>query len=279
MTPGRRAASAAGALLVAAGLALAQPTTSEAAVDLAAGRVVHFTGSAVDGRLRDLSGKGNSGTLANPPAALRTAPSHDGTRRVLRFERTDRTRVDVGVDAEHNSPAPSLQVSRFTVASWIDITEDDTPQPNWEVAEVEDRFWLNVRNGNDSTANHADADDPHHVLRCGAQLDVAGVRRAFTVTGSRVVPHGATGQHWTHVACVYDGATLTLFLDGQPDGSVALPAGTTLWKGDGAFTVAANDKQQWAPDYYHNWFDGSLDDFRFYGRPLSRAEVGALASR
>ena len=31
-----------------------------------------------------------------------------------------------------------------------------------------------------------------------------------------------------------------------------------------------------APDYFHNWWQGSIDDFRLYDRALTGAEVKAL---
>ncbi len=253
------------------GAALPAPARAGTAADHTSGQIVHYDFRNIVGTtVPDISGRGNKGTLFNFGTTAPTRPGSDGVRRALVFDRLRRQRVGVGT-TNHTSPSPSLQVSRFTIAAWLTITENDTPQQNWEIAEKALSYWFNVRNGNDSTANHSDGTDPHHVLRCGGRF---GGGRYVQVTGHTVVPHGAGNTTWAHATCTYDGAVLRMYLNGVPEASkgVNLP----LDRNTGALVVGANDKTQWAPDWFHNWWRGALDDFRLYNRALTSADVAAL---
>ena len=76
---------------------------------------------------------------------------------------------------------------------------------------------------------------------------------------------------WVHVAAVYDGASMSLYLDGVEQGSF------TVWGSMASSTaplfVGAHDS---VGD--RNPFDGTIDELRIYGRALSDAEVVAHAS-
>ncbi|MGZ4642667.1 MAG: LamG domain-containing protein [Blastococcus sp.] len=250
--------------LVAAGRASTVP-------DYTSGQVVHYTFRNVVGTtVPDISGTGNDGRLFNFTTPPPTDVGSDGSRTALVFQRALKQRLGVGT-TNHTSPSPSLQVSRFTIASWIKITENDTTQQNWEIAEKALSYWFNVRNGNDSTVNHSDSTDPHYVLRCGGRF--AG-GQFMEVTGSTVVPHGSGNTTWAHAVCTYNGSALKIYLNGVVEASkiINLP----LDRNTGALVVGGNDKTQWAPDYFHNWWQGSIDDFRLYNRALTAAQVSAL---
>jgi hypothetical protein len=83
-----------------------------------------------------------------------------------------------------------------------------------------------------------------------------------------------TGQ-WYHVAITFDGALpsagrVKLWINGQSDvtaaeTSAAIPNYTSSVRLGNTHPGAVN------------WFNGRLDDVRFYRRPLSGAEIGALA--
>src|SRR5829696_6416253 len=156
-------------LQLTAGASLA-PLRAGALADFTTGRVVHYDFENIVGTtVADISGRGNEGTLYNFGTPAPTQPGGNGFRRALVFDRSLKQRVGVGT-TNHTSSSPSLQVSRFTIAAWIKITENDTAQQNWEIAEKALSYWFNVRNGNDSTVNHSDSTDPHYVLRCGGRF-------------------------------------------------------------------------------------------------------------
>jgi hypothetical protein len=258
------------AIQIAVGAILA-PGHAGALSDYSSGRVVHYDFRNLAGTtVLDRSGRGNDGTLYNFLTPPRTGPGSNGTRVALVFDRSLRQRVGAGT-TNHTSPSASLQVSRFTIASWIKITESDTTEENWEIAEKASSYWFNVRNGNDSTVNHSDSTDPHYVLRCGGRF---GGGRYLQVTGRTVVPHGAGNTTWAHAVCTYNGSAVKIYLNGVLDASrtVDLP----LDRNTGALVVGGNDKTQWAPDYFHNWWNGAIDDFRLYNRALTAADVSAL---
>lgn len=253
------------------GGALLAPGKAGALADHTSGRVVHYDFRNIVGTtVPDLSGRGNKGTLYNFSTPAPTQPGSNGVRKALVFNRTLKQRVGVGT-TNHTSPAPSLQVSRFTIASWITITENDTTQENWEIAEKALSYWFNVRNGNDGTANHSDSTDPHYVLRCGGRFSGG---QFVHVTGRTVVPHGAGNTRWAHAVCTYNGSALKIYLNGVLDASKAV--NLPLDRNTGALVVGANDKTQWAPDWFHNWWHGALDDFRLYNRALTATDVAAL---
>ena len=80
---------------------------------------------------------------------------------------------------------------------------------------------------------------------------------------TNVVSYGA----WHHLAGVYDGSTLKVFVDGVQSGS-ALVSGTVSGSGQPLFigrNGAGGDSMK-----------GSLDDVQIFRRALSGAEVQAL---
>jgi hypothetical protein len=247
------------------------PVRAGAVADYTTGRVVHYNFKSIVGTtVPDISGRGNHGTLYNFGTPAPTQPGSNAVRRALVFDRSLKQRVGVGT-TNHTSLSPSLQVSRFTIAAWIKITENDTSQQNWEIAEKALSYWFNVRNGNDSTVNHSDSTDPHYVLRCGGRF---GGGQYVQVTGHVVVPHGSANTTWSHAVCTYNGAALKIYVNGVLDGSKAV--NLPLDRNTGALVVGANDKPQWAPDWFHNWWRGGLDDFRLYNRALTPTDVAAL---
>jgi hypothetical protein len=102
----------------------------------------------------------------------------------------------------------------------------------------------------------------------GYLLDTVGGKLRI-IAGSGTVSSTAslkTGE-WIHVAGVYDGATLTVYANATPVGTLpytgALP-GNTLPLRLGADSQGANR------------FDGSIDEARIYNRALSAADIQAL---
>ncbi len=94
---------------------------------------------------------------------------------------------------------------------------------------------------------------------------------ARVVTSNAVVPQG----QWAHVALVFDGANVQLFVNGAPDTQAAFgftgvdyPSNPTVFIG--AFQPGTG--------YTYNRFDGQLDEVMIWGRPLSTGEVAIVAA-
>jgi hypothetical protein len=229
------------------------------AADLDVGRVVaySFDSWATSTLAQDASGKLNHGTPVNfdlPPA---TELGHAGVGSSLVFDRSREQRIDVGTGAE-----ATLDLATFTIAAWIRITEADTSEKNWEVAEKAAAYWLNVRNGHDSVA-------AAYRLRCGAFIN----GKQYTVDSDVPVPNDG---RWVHIAGTYNGKQLRVYIDGVKRGSRAVSGRVDA--NDYPLAVGANNKPYKDPsDPVHNWFMGAMDDFRLYRRALSPAEVAALA--
>jgi hypothetical protein len=106
------------------------------------------------------------------------------------------------------------------------------------------------------------------VLRFRLKTDGdTGELKADTVTGLIDL------DVWTHVAAVWDGATMKLYKNGAEVGS--LDKGGTLSANPDANVAIGNqpvgtDGRAW---------DGLIDDVQLYSRGLSAAEVLALASQ
>ena len=75
---------------------------------------------------------------------------------------------------------------------------------------------------------------------------------------------------WHHVAAVYDGEELKLFVDGQQDGSDWMDEGAMA--AEGGFRIGGPTWDREDPSY----FSGVLDEVRLYNRPLSDEEVNGL---
>ena len=98
------------------------------AIDLNAGRVVHYSfDSYISGSVlryvRDDSGLNNHGMLVNFNSPLILMTGHRGNGFSLPFDRARKQRIDVGTGTQ-----PSLDLTRFTIAAWIRITESDTEE-------------------------------------------------------------------------------------------------------------------------------------------------------
>ncbi|MBN1505440.1 MAG: discoidin domain-containing protein [Sedimentisphaerales bacterium] len=105
-----------------------------------------------------------------------------------------------------------------------------------------------------------------------------GAMRCALTTGSNTAESGVNGSAtlpigWHHVAVVFDDIAMQirLYVDGTLVGSGAT---TLLPKNLGVLTQNWLGRSQWASD---GFFNGAIDDFRIYSRPLSEGEVRYLA--
>jgi len=87
------------------------------------------------------------------------------------------------------------------------------------------------------------------------------------MTGTRNVNDG----QWHHVAGVYDGTTMSLYVDGTLD--VSKPATGLIAQNDYPMAIGANDN---SPAGTIHLFNGSVDEVALYNRALSVGEIATI---
>ncbi|MFC5801518.1 LamG domain-containing protein [Streptomyces formicae] len=95
---------------------------------------------------------------------------------------------------------------------------------------------------------------------------------AQTVKVSAVATTAAAKGVWTHLAGVWDGTEIRLYVDGAPAGSAAT---TVSWAATQGFNIG-RAKFDSAPV---NRFNGSIGDVRAYGRALTGDEIEIVSGR
>ena len=183
----------------------------------------------------DSSGNNNTGTLINGPVfvsgRINNALSLDG--------------INEFVDAANPT---SLQITgRLTVSAWINTkTGDGVPVSKYNFSNNTRSWRLYVT--------------PTNIL-------------AFTVSSDGVAaqdlqsPTSISLNTWQYITATYDGARITLYINGTSVASTPYTAG--LFNSSAHVIVGDNANGG-------NPFNGQIDDVRIYNRALSATEVSAL---
>lgn len=184
-----------------------------------------------DGSVSDESGTRGVPLMATD---IGFAPGHEGLAAVL----TTTPKSDLRFD-----PAP-LNTAQMTIELWMKPASIPVDPARYMLFDQNGRFGMIV---------HSDA-----TITC-----VAG--GVTTVAATK-----ATIGTWHHVACVHDGAMMTMYVDGKLESSVAGVAlsSTTDFVGVGEDSTSAGDV-----------FDGMLDNLRVWSKARSSLEIAASASR
>lgn len=212
--------------------------------------VFQYDMSAVSGTtVSDLSGNGLNGTLVNFAATPVTEAGPSGTGLLgLTFTRASQQKIDVG------AAQALLDLSSFSIAAWVKITETDTPDNNWEIMEKYGCYWLNVRDGSQG-----------HI-----------VRFAFSNNGTPVQCDSPTAfprdGTWHHLAGTFNGTILRLYIDGVQVSTLSSTAAPV--QNDLALSVGAKTQTGVAVS---NYMQGALADVRVYNGALTAAEVASIA--
>ncbi len=236
---------------LAAALATAPPTGPDAEIvkKLAALVAADPASDAVSRSLRDLAASPEkttaflSRTEAPAPAgnALRLAPGRVGAA----FDATGANHLEL-------PHSPALDPPQLTVETWVRATsfpKDGDP-----------RRWLVNKNANEWVEGH------YAILlsadRAGAYLNIGGGKEnVFSVwTPGPVLKAG----QWHHLAFTYDGASLRLFVDGQPAGETAINRPRV----PGQTPLALGVRQD---GYLH--FQGRLDEARVFDHALTAEQI------
>ncbi|MCP3918037.1 MAG: tandem-95 repeat protein [bacterium] len=196
----------------------------------------------------DASGMGNDGTLVG--GAVFEANTGDGSAFAVRFDGLN-DRIDIG--------ALDLNGSGMTLAAWF--LPESFPGPGSDPRLI-------------SKASGVDADDHVFMLSTIAVGSSKRLRVRVRIGGSTTTLVAGTGDvatgTWQHAAATHDGATLSLYLNGQPVGSSPLAGSIDVAP---LVPVAVGGQP---PGAGSRNFDGLLDDVRILQRALSAAEVAAL---
>lgn len=178
----------------------------------------------------DSSGNGNTGTLMNGPQWV------DGiSGKALKFDGTD--------DYLSASDSPSLDVSgnQITVMFWMKPASDiDASTPYQKLYDKGDAYHSAIGGG-------------------GMRFTIAYVHDIDSVRKTW------SGDTWYHIAHVYDGSTIRIYVDGVLDNSE--PETGSIHVTSLPFTIAAYT-------YGGKWyFPGTIDEFRIYDYALTPEEI------
>lgn len=196
------------------------------------------------------------------------------------------TMTDSSGNVRHGTypSVPTLAVAGL-VAGDADTAANFNGSTNY--GSIADAAWMDVAN---ITVEAIIKPDVVNVIKSIIDRDQNGASRIFqfrvsntaklqmvywTTTGGPFTVSGATslvaGTAY-HVAAVYDGATLKLYLNGAQDASVA-QAGS-LQVGTALLAVGRNSSAVGGAA----WFDGVIDEPAMYGTALSAARIDAHAT-
>jgi hypothetical protein len=119
------------------------------------------------------------------------------------------------------------------------------------------------------------AEDDHYfmlsTISSGAETRLRFRLKTGGSTTTLIAWSGAVSEHqWVHVAAVYDGSSMELFLDGESVGSTDKIGSMT---GNGAVPVWIGGNPT---DPSSKPWQGKIDEVRIYDRALSAAELQAL---
>jgi len=192
----------------------------------------------------DASGLDHAGRVVGKP---RWAPGGGRIGGAMEFDGAE-TFINCG-----RGPALEFR-DAMTVAAWIKVREFNKP---WQAIVTQgDRTWRLQRDNETSKVMFA-----INGVK-GAQADSQEPAR---VASKRRLDDG----QWHHVAALYDGQRLALYVDGLLEDS--LPASGTIAADDQPVMIGCN------PAAYARRFNGWIDDVRLYGYALGEDEIKALA--
>jgi hypothetical protein len=189
-------------------------------------------------RAMDASGHELHGTLAGNPARV---PGVAG--QALELDGAD-DYVDLGND-------PRLAITGpLTICAWLQVKAFDK---EWQALITKgDSSWRLQRNWGQNTLEFA----------------CTGVPVPGALVGSLFGTTGVNDGQWHHVAAVYDGSRVSLYLDGRLDASVE--AAGTLRTNNCKVFIGANDEKPG-----RHW-TGRIDDVRLYNCGLTAEEVAGI---
>jgi hypothetical protein len=210
-----------------------------------AGEVVDGSGSGLNGRsVGGVQTTNASAAIAGDPGSCRYATAFNGSTSYL----------DLG------TPSFSL-TNGLTVMAWV----------RWGIAPSAGNNWANIVSNNAGTVGDTGQFWLQHTQTNNAFEFAVQTTNDRIWAQSTIAP--VQGQ-WQHVAGVYNGSTLTIYVNGVADGSASLTGNVVAPSSAYNLTIG-----RWAfnSETFRS-FNGDIDEVRVYPRALSAAELSAAMS-
>jgi hypothetical protein len=200
----------------------------------------------------DLSGNGNAGTLQNSPVwSTSVPPTPYANTHSLSFDGVQ-SYVTMG------NPAALQLTGALSITAWF---KSSATLGNY--ATLVSKWW----------SGGTEAAYSIHWSNSSGPLFGVGNAALAGIGAATATPY--TDGSWHFLAGTWDGATITLYIDGKSVASTTTDASfDPLANISDPFDVATDNR--YAPGTGDRFFPGSVDDVRAYARALSAAEVGQL---
>lgn len=223
------------------------------AAKLAPALKLNYTFAKESGTLvRDRSASGLNGHLVNAAAPTAYGPSLPGHGQALQLVGASHQFVDVGDGAP-------LDVNRYTLAAWVYYTgvPNDMTLDRWEVLEKAGAYWLNIRTD--------------------GRVRVGGFYGGCANPNWQYFdsPDPIPTNTWTHLVSTYNGAQLSIWVNGTKVASRSVTGATC----SNAEPLAVGAKNAPTKGLLEAFFDGRLDDVRIYDKAITASQIAALAAR
>ncbi len=161
----------------------------------------------------------------------------------------------------------SLQVNQYTLTAWVNPYSYSGPLPDesrMEILEKRDEYWMNI-----SSVTHRPS---NRNPRGKGEVRVGGYfgpdNTHHSVDSEYIVPL----NEWTHVACIYDLDSLTLYINGQYEAAVAIPEGYSSQQ-DINNDLGLGCKTYGPGERIEAQFHGLLDEISIWDTALSVIEI------
>src|ERR671925_463309 len=192
------------------------------------------------------------------------------------FDSTERQFVHIPYDAAFDFE------NGYTLMAWIKHRPDVTPlragQDRAEVMERGGAYWINIRQF------QPPAQPVPPVLRVGGFFQPCDVALPANTPGGRwhfidsITP--IRDDEWTHVASIYDGVTLRVYINGVLDAQKTIGQKVCVGWHNPLTLGAKYNPLTPPPGVVTNdaFLNGAIDEVRVYNRPLSEDELLTLMS-
>ena len=215
--------------------------------------------AAVASEVVDSGAAAVNGTAVNGAQTANTSPALSGNPGTCRYGNFD----GVNDHLNMNSPTALAFTNKLTVMGWV----------RWNISPAAGNNWANVVTNNSNTASDVGQFWLQHSTGNGFYEFAVQTSSGRSYIIGNVAP--LQGQ-WQHVAGVYDGATLKIYVNGQLAGSVAKTGNIVARTNAMRLNIG-----RWAFNSNNfRGFNGSIDEVRIYNVALTDVEVaGAMNVR
>ena len=211
--------------------------------------VAHWKFDEGEGNTATDSAGNNDGTIQG---AIWTTGQADGA---LSFDGVD--------DYVEVSDNPSLEPQNITVAAWV---YRDSTSTRDTILQKGSTSYLDGRNG--------------YLFRILGSSDQEANRAMFYIVvgnNNKVSPVSATpieAHNWYHITATYDGSNIRIYVNGVEEGTATSETGQVDYTGgQQEFKMGVAEL---GSGTFQNYFDGTIDDVRFYDLALSADQIQQL---